>query len=194
MGGPETGTPPDSGVCGSEFSALVVEEVWLVPNILILDWSSLSLLLHLFLSSTDVCGRADIVSMNEPATVTRYTTHHVYDHPPYKSWAVCSSDVLATSSLGVPWRSSISKRQHSYVSLDAEQRDKNWNQPIQRSQIFEHLHYAVCLLCRFQDFYSGRREEFPIFFSTQYTQKMSEAHWACNQVAVSIRMQQGMSS
>lgn len=34
---------------------------------------------------TDVCGRADIVSMNEPATVTRYTTHHVYDHPPYKS-------------------------------------------------------------------------------------------------------------
>ncbi|KAJ6655795.1 hypothetical protein lerEdw1_004848 [Lerista edwardsae] len=34
---------------------------------------------------TNICGGSDISSIHEQATVTRYTTHHVYDHPPFKS-------------------------------------------------------------------------------------------------------------
>ncbi|XP_066492572.1 uroplakin-3b-like protein 1 [Tiliqua scincoides] len=42
---------------------------------------------------TDVCGNADIRTINEPATVTRYTTHHVYDQAPYKSFQEPAADL-----------------------------------------------------------------------------------------------------
>ncbi|XP_034995873.2 uroplakin-3b-like protein 1 [Zootoca vivipara] len=30
---------------------------------------------------SDVCGSAEIVTVRDPATITRYTTHHIYDQP-----------------------------------------------------------------------------------------------------------------
>ncbi|XP_072834559.2 uroplakin-3b [Pogona vitticeps] len=43
-----------------------------------------ALIAALIYKYSDVCGGADIVTVRDPATVMRYTTHHIYDQPANK--------------------------------------------------------------------------------------------------------------
>ncbi|XP_054857044.1 uroplakin-3b-like protein 1 [Eublepharis macularius] len=78
---------------GRDYTTIKTKPRWRSRGMIAIT-SILSILFAILLASfiaaliykySDICGKADIMSVRDTATVTRYTTHHMYDHPTSKS-------------------------------------------------------------------------------------------------------------